>query len=40
LRDSDRMDQAVVRRRLTVLSDRVLGPGMVKDVLIEQASVK
>lgn len=40
LRDSDKLDQAVVRRRLTALSERVLGPGMVKDVLIEQASVK
>lgn len=40
LRDSDRLDQAVVRRRLTLLSERVLGPGMVKDVLIEQATVK
>lgn len=40
LRDSDRLDQAVVRRRLVLLSERVLGPGMVKDVLIEQAAVK
>lgn len=40
LRDSDRLDQAVVRRRLVLLSEKVLAPGLVKDVVIEQASVK
>lgn len=40
LRDGDRLDQAVIRRRLTLLSEKVLAAGLVKDVLIEQASVK
>lgn len=40
LRDGDRLDQSVVRRRLTLLSEKVLAPGWVKDVVIEQASVK
>lgn len=40
LRDSASIDHAAVRRRLTTLCDKVLGVGLVKDVSIEQSSVK
>jgi flagellar FliL protein len=40
LRDTATLDVVVIRRRLTAISDKVLGPGMVKDVSIEQSSVK
>lgn len=40
LRDSSTLDTVVIRRRLGALCDKVLGPGLVKDVSIEQSSVK
>ncbi|CAA7617824.1 flagellar basal body-associated protein FliL [Magnetospirillum sp. UT-4] len=40
LRGTDQLDHDVIRRRLTQLSERVLGPGLVRDVLIEQSTVK
>jgi flagellar protein FliL len=40
LRDNAPLDTVAVRRRLTALCDKVLGAGMVKDVSIEQSSVK
>ncbi|MBC7908103.1 MAG: flagellar basal body-associated protein FliL [Rhodospirillaceae bacterium] len=40
LRDNAPLDTVAVRRRLTALSDKVLGPGLVKDISIEQSSVK
>lgn len=40
LRDGAALDVPAVRRRLTAICDKVLAPGMVRDVLIEQSSVK
>ncbi|MBC7952502.1 MAG: flagellar basal body-associated protein FliL [Rhodospirillaceae bacterium] len=40
LRSSSTLDLVAVRRRLIALCDKVLGPGLVKDVSIEQSSVK
>ncbi len=40
LRDSSSLDHAVLRRRLLVVCDKVLVPGWVKDVTIEQSSLK
>ena len=40
LRHSPKLDEGAVRRRLTTVSEKVLGPGMVNDVSIEQSSVK
>lgn len=40
LRDSSSLDHAAIRRRLLTLCDKVLVPGWVKDVSIEQSSLK
>jgi flagellar FliL protein len=40
LRNSPKLDEAAVRRRLAGISDRILGAGLVLDVSIEQATVK
>jgi flagellar FliL protein len=40
LRTATQMDHSIVQRRLLVQAEKVLGPGMVKDVLIEQSTVK
>lgn len=40
LRNAPKLDEAAVRRRLTTVSEKVLGPGLVNDVSIEQSSVK
>lgn len=40
LRDGASLDHAAIRRRLLTICDRVLMPGWVKDVSIEQSSLK
>lgn len=40
LRDSSSLDHAAIRRRLLTICDKVLVPGWVKDVSIEQSSLK
>lgn len=40
LRDSNELDRPAIRRRLQVICDKVLAPGWVKDVSIEQSSLK
>lgn len=40
LRDSSSLDHASIRRRLLIICDKVLVPGWVKDVSIEQSSLK
>ncbi len=40
LRDSSTLDHTVIRRRLLQVCDKVLVPGWVKDVSIEQSSLK
>lgn len=40
LRNGRRLDPDVISRRLLKLTDKALGPGFVKDVLIDQSSVK
>ncbi|MCR6632189.1 MAG: flagellar basal body-associated protein FliL [Magnetospirillum sp.] len=40
LRDTSELDRAAIRRRLLTICDKVLMPGWVKDVSIEQSSLK
>lgn len=40
LRDTSTLDHAAIRRRLLTICDKVLLPGWVKDVSIEQSSLK
>jgi flagellar protein FliL len=40
LRNTYTLDDAAIRYRLTIISEKVLGPGMVKSVLIEQSAVR
>lgn len=40
LRDSSSLDHQAIRRRLLTICDKVLVPGWVKDVSIEQSSLK
>jgi hypothetical protein len=40
LRDSSSLDQPAIRRRLLTICDKILAPGWVKDVSIEQSSLK
>jgi hypothetical protein len=40
LRDNSELDRVAIRRRLLTLCDKVLMPGWVKDVSIEQSSLK
>jgi hypothetical protein len=40
LRDTSSLDHSAIRRRLLTLCDKVLVPGWVKDVSIEQSSLK
>jgi hypothetical protein len=40
LRDNPILDQVAIRRRLLTICDKVLLPGWVKDVSIEQSSLK
>ncbi|HLO77315.1 MAG TPA: flagellar basal body-associated protein FliL [Magnetospirillum sp.] len=40
LRDNPYLDQSAIRRRLLTVCDKVLMPGWVKDVSIEQSSLK
>ena len=40
LRDRSDLDHAAIRRRMLVICDKVLAPGWVKDVSIEQSSLK
>lgn len=40
LRDSSTLDHAAIRRRLLAICDKVLLPGWVKDVSIEQSSLR
>lgn len=40
LRDNAELDHLAIRRRLLTICDKVLVPGWVKDVSIEQASLK
>lgn len=40
LRDSNALDETAIRRRLLTICDKVLLPGWVKDVSIEQSSLK
>lgn len=40
LRDNSSLDNTAIRRRLLIICDKVLVPGWVKDVSIEQASLK
>lgn len=40
LRDSSSLDHVAIRRRLLTICDKVLMPGWVKDVSIEQSSLK
>lgn len=40
LRDSSALDETAIRRRLQTICDKVLVPGWVKDVTIEQSSLK
>jgi hypothetical protein len=40
LRDSSELDIPAIRRRLQGVADRILGPGAVKDVIVENAELK
>lgn len=40
LRDGRRLDINAVRRRLQVVTDATLGAGLVKDVLVDQSTIK
>lgn len=40
LRYTSELDEAAIRNRLNVISEKILGPGMVKNVSIEQSTVK
>jgi len=40
LRDHGEIDREAVRRRLQGDSDRIAGPGLIKDVVVENAAVK
>lgn len=40
LRDSNTLDHAAIRYRLQIICDKVLAPGWVKDVSIEQSNLK
>jgi hypothetical protein len=40
LRTATQLDHAVIQRRLYMQAEKVLGAGMVKDVLIDQSTVK
>jgi flagellar protein FliL len=40
LRDGQRLDVPGVRRRLMMTGEKVMGPGLIKDVMIENPSVK
>lgn len=40
LRDNSSLDHVAIRRRLLIICDKVLVPGWVKDVSIEQSSLK
>lgn len=40
LRSSSSLDEAAIRNRLNIIAEKVLGPGMVKDVIIEQSTVR
>ncbi|MBI5163308.1 MAG: flagellar basal body-associated protein FliL [Magnetospirillum sp.] len=40
LRDSNGLEQDAVRRRLVLTSERVMGAGMVKDIIIEHTALK
>ncbi|CAA7613285.1 conserved hypothetical protein [Magnetospirillum sp. LM-5] len=40
LRNQPQLDHATIQRRLQYQADKVLGAGMIKDVLIEQSTVK
>ena len=40
LKEHETIDSEAVRRRLQTASDRIAGPGMIKDVVVEHAEVK
>ena len=40
LRDASELDFPTIRSRLLAVSDRIVGPGAVKDVIIENAELK